>query len=419
MVGRQCKLEKYTKKKVDALTIRSEIIAYASPDSTFAVTKRLFDGAKKSILIGIYDFTAAHVKELVLNAMGRGVKVELMLDIDSQAERQLFDDLKRHGCDATPAPSCAGSVHYFASSHEKVIVIDGLWTLVQSGNYSNNSCPFNIQDGADPANFVPGNRDMGIAIESKELADFFTRILKSDIALERAGASLSEPPHAEIDTSFATAAPKKVPPLVKSKSFRLSNALKATPILSPDNYMDVIPGVLAGAKKSILIEQQYIRGAQPEVQKLLGSIRSAREATPSLDVRIILAKPLGNQADVAKGLKEIADLKQFGLVVGKNIRLLNPNEYVHCHNKLILIDGETVLVSSQNWSDSALVKNREAGLLLKLPALTKYYGDMFEKDWASGLKRLEDAQPALIESSTMLNSGRRMVRLELGDFVEV
>jgi len=50
--GRNCKLRPYTKKPIPSTAISSEVIAYTSPDSTFAVTKRMFDGAKKSILIG-------------------------------------------------------------------------------------------------------------------------------------------------------------------------------------------------------------------------------------------------------------------------------------------------------------------------------------------------------------------------------
>jgi CMP-2-keto-3-deoxyoctulosonic acid synthetase len=62
MVSRGCKLEDYDKVKVPAVDVDQEIIAYCSPDSTFAVTKRLFDDAKKSILIGIYDFSAEFIK---------------------------------------------------------------------------------------------------------------------------------------------------------------------------------------------------------------------------------------------------------------------------------------------------------------------------------------------------------------------
>src|SRR5687768_9311482 len=90
MVGRQCRLEPYTPiPRIAPHQIDGEMTAYASPDSTYAVTKQLFDAARKSILIGIYDFAADYMKEALLQAMSRGVKVALMLDIDSDKEKGL------------------------------------------------------------------------------------------------------------------------------------------------------------------------------------------------------------------------------------------------------------------------------------------------------------------------------------------
>src|SRR5262249_22279136 len=104
LVPRGCKLKRYTKQPVQPFKVDGEIIRYDSPDSTLAVTKRLFDAATKSILVGIYDFTADYMKELLLHAMERGVKVSLMLDIDSKEEQELFDDLAEHGATCVPAP---------------------------------------------------------------------------------------------------------------------------------------------------------------------------------------------------------------------------------------------------------------------------------------------------------------------------
>src|SRR5262245_39947515 len=106
LVPRNCRLETYTPIEVPPVRISSDVIAYTSPDSTFAVTKRLLDQARTSILIGIYDFTAAHVKNLIEKALARGVKVELMLDIDGQSEERVFKDLELLGADCTPAPAC-------------------------------------------------------------------------------------------------------------------------------------------------------------------------------------------------------------------------------------------------------------------------------------------------------------------------
>ena len=252
LVGRNCHLERYTKVKVPDVDVDEEIIAYCSPNSTYAVTKRLFDDAQKTILIGIYDFSADYIKELLLDALKRGVKIKLMLDIDSKDEQELFDDLNDAGVDGVPAPSCASHrVHFFSSSHEKVIVVDGEWSLVQSGNYSENSIPLNVKDGGDRQHFRTGNRDTGLAIHSKKLAKFFSTILESDMAFEINGPEALAQVAQAADAFLIERAPTKVPDtLFPSKTFKLTKALNIQPVLSPDNYMDVVPDKLRAAKES-------------------------------------------------------------------------------------------------------------------------------------------------------------------------
>ena len=128
-VPRGCKLLDYSPnriKNIKPVDTSGEFIAYASPDSTYAVTKKLMDAAKKSIQIGIYDFTADYMKEILLNARQRGVKVTLMLDVDGDTEQELLDELKKFGCKTVTAPSCATQHKkpFFRSSHEKFIIID-------------------------------------------------------------------------------------------------------------------------------------------------------------------------------------------------------------------------------------------------------------------------------------------------------
>ena len=422
MVGRNCVLSEYKKIPVPEFRIHGEFITYSSPDSTYAVTKQLIEAGQKSIIIGMYDFTAGYMKELLLKAMQRGVKVSLMLDLDGRSgETEIYEELVRYGCEGVPAPSCASEhANYFASSHEKVIVIDDTWTLVQSGNYSDNSIPQN-EDGGDRDNFVPGNRDMGVAINWKPLAALFEKVLRGDMKLER-DASLGEAAPsgmAELEEiELIEAAPLEPPvKLFPSRRFKPNKPVKVTPILSPDNYMSVIPDFLASATKSIYIEQQYIRGQQEAIGRLLEKIRKAMGRTPDLDVRIILAKPFpGSRFD--KEAKAIKDLKQqFGLKLGENIRILNPKHFVHCHNKLIIVDEQAVLVSSQNWSDSAVLKNREAGLLLEYPEMARQYAAIFKTDWDTGLKTLRKGRAEHLGPEAFGLGGT--VKLNWGDYAEV
>lgn len=422
LVPRNCRLKPYKKlATIPVFSIKDEFIAYASPDSTYAVTRRLFDAAQDEIVIGIYDFSADYMKDLVLSTMQRGIKVSLMLDIDNDAEKTLFDELRRFGCDGVPAPSCASkNVSYFPSAHEKVIVIDGTWTLVQSGNYSTNSIPFNEKDGGDPKHFVKGNRDMGIAIKSKPLAAFFTKLLKSDMKLERD----AEQTEALASFNFKNvpdlveAVPKSLPAtLFPSKTFQPSQAIKVTPVLTPDNYMDVIPAFIESAKHSILIENQYIRSSQPNVARLLQAIKNARAKNPALDVRIVLGK-LFSQKDVPKERLNIMDLeKTFGLTLGQNIRYINTNEFVHCHNKVIIVDNQSVLVSSQNWSDTGVGTNREAGLLLEYPEVAQYYSRIFESDWSTALHQIPVPHTHTITLEAVVSGN--FVRVSAADYQDV
>src|SRR5439155_16709843 len=86
-------------------------------------------------------------------------------------------------------------------------------------------------------------RDMGVAVQSKALAVFFDKVLRRDMALERAGAGVSGLiPVAAPEADLVAAAPSKLPPLVAWKTFTPTRLVSVIPVLSPDNYMDVVPG---------------------------------------------------------------------------------------------------------------------------------------------------------------------------------
>lgn len=105
LVPRQCHLRHYEKIKVPSFELADDFIASASPESTYAVTKKLMEAASESILIGIYDFTAKHMQETLVAAMQRGVKVSLMLDLDQRkGEPELWNELLQEGIEGVPAP---------------------------------------------------------------------------------------------------------------------------------------------------------------------------------------------------------------------------------------------------------------------------------------------------------------------------
>lgn len=375
--------------------VAGAVMAYASPDSTYVVTRRLVDAAQRSIVIGIYDFSAVYMKEHLKRAMRRGVSVSLMLDTNPADDQTLFRELTELGAHCVKAPSrSAGSRNaYFGNAHEKIIVVDGEIVMIQSGNWSENSIPFNEGDGSviGTTPFELGNRDMGLALQSTALANLFTQVVARDMRLSEGlapeaaaaaapAAAAAAPAGPSAGDTFFEAAPIRRPDrLFASLTVQPSQPIRVTPVLTPENFHPTILALLGRARRSIRIEQQYIRGHQPAVAALLQAIATSRQDNPELDVRIIVSPKYLEGPDRVRFLDA---MKAFDLAFDENYRFLSLDHFVHCHNKLIVVDDDTVLLGSQNWSTTGLLTNREASLLVEHPGIAAYFARIFDADWA-------------------------------------
>ncbi len=55
---------------------------------------------------------------------------------------------------------------------------------------------------------------------------------------------------------------------------------------------------------------------------------------------------------------------------------------LYIHAKMIVVDGHTVFLGSENFSDTSLNKNRELGLVLNAPQIIDGVQGIFDADWA-------------------------------------
>jgi phosphatidylserine/phosphatidylglycerophosphate/cardiolipin synthase-like enzyme len=53
------------------------------------------------------------------------------------------------------------------------------------------------------------------------------------------------------------------------------------------------------------------------------------------------------------------------------------------HNKGIVVDSEVAMVSSQNWSSAGVLRNRDAGVIIRNEEVAKYFEAIFLDDWAN------------------------------------
>ena len=89
----------------------------------------------------------------------------------------------------------------------------------------------------------------------------------------------------------------------------------------------------------------------------------------------------------AQGLSPIqarvADVKAMGV------------DYIH--NKGVIVDGVRTLISSINWDANAVLKNREAAVVIDSPDVGAYYSKIFDGDWtASGGSAARRAESPIV-----------------------
>jgi phosphatidylserine/phosphatidylglycerophosphate/cardiolipin synthase-like enzyme len=74
----------------------------------------------------------------------------------------------------------------------------------------------------------------------------------------------------------------------------------------------------------------------------------------------------------------LEQLQAAGLDVATSARIQN-----NVHNKGIIVDGASVLISSQNWSSAGTLHNRDAGVIIENVKVAEYYEQLFQHDWTT------------------------------------
>ena len=147
--------------------------------------------------------------------------------------------------------------------------------------------------------------------------------------------------------------------------------MKIQPVLTPDNYANVILQLIDSATRTLYMQIPYITPSdKPEGVILAGLIEAvAKKVRAGVDVRLILsafAKP-GN----------LEQLQAAGIDASL-VRIQN-----NLHNKGIVVDSSAVAVGSQNWSPPGVTTNRDASLVIFNAEAAQYWEAIFLHDWTS------------------------------------
>ncbi|MFN0007229.1 MAG: phospholipase D-like domain-containing protein [Planctomycetota bacterium] len=387
--------------RLSPVTDQMRIVLHVSPETGWPVLKEFLAQEEfNQFTVGMYHMTAPHIVQAIKDIAGRrGSRMTLSLDrqrgeaakpddtdgatkVNDIAERETLRELERiGGARFKWAPASLGAQGLFPSAyHIKVAVWDDRTFWLSSGNWqSSNQAPINarVEDVTweDVADY---NREWHAIVEHAGLAATFRNHLEQDYRDNAAAAGLEGAPSPSFDVLVPIQfleRPRRPPQFQAFKPLELNDRLKVQPLLTPDNYPEVIVGLISGARRRVLIQNQSFAiwkdpSTMPEhFVEILNAIKRQQKA--GLDVRVIFRSIMGNQREVLRRMKE------FGLKAdARHVR-----HFDTCHTKGFVIDDDVVVLGSQNLTAAGTGPNRDASLVIWDKRANKYFADLFEYDW--------------------------------------
>lgn len=384
---------------LDPVTADMKLVLHVSPEAGWReLSKFLASGDGDSLTIGMYNFTAPHIIDAVRAAVKtHGRDTILTLDRksddigtgnkkDDWPEEKVMKALKRDAgthFDWTPA-SVSGPGRLFATSyHIKVAVFgkdetaNSFW--LSSGNWaSSNQAPFDDTDhpleDLTWSDVKTYDRDWHAVVQCEPLATTFRNHLKQDFAdcraLEGEEAAAALAPELVVPEDYFLEAPRAVRAYKPFAPKVIERRITVQPVLTPDNYPEVVVPLIKSAQDSVLFINQSFDVKEempPHYQTLLETLLDRQQKIR--DVRIIFRSGFGKERDTFRNAVE------FGFDKDK-LRFFST-----CHTKGIVVDRKKVLLGSQNWTGSGTKFNRDASLLIEDEEAAKYFAEIFEFDW--------------------------------------
>lgn len=149
-------------------------------------------------------------------------------------------------------------------------------------------------------------------------------------------------------------------------------------LLPDEKYIVAVSRLIASANKSVHVVM-YVAKYDPKqsaekdpANMLLELLASAKRK--GLDVRVVVD-------DVTK--QSYPETIEF--LKSRNVPVrLDPKAGVTTHAKVVIVDGEWVVIGSHNWTQSALSSNREYSVLVRSSEIATKVEEYFEELWSSG-----------------------------------
>jgi hypothetical protein len=401
------------------------ITTAVSPDCGLNALDQFLAATQNSLVIGMYDFTSGHILEKFEKVLTGRHKLQMVLDNPAlnhtadqsdleteQTLQQVLNSRFQFEWALARNDRHAKAWVFPSAYHIKVIVRDGGAVWLSSGNLNNSNEP---DLDAPPRT---EDRDWHVVVENQSLAKTFSAFIQNDFAIAsqhqadppdevqsaiaRAGVKLAQNANPPPTALAASGAPAVTPrQQVRPKTFQDAQ-VKITPLLTPDSLPGTTDGLYVSrmielfnsAKKSLDIQLQYVEVPKDDISGDLKNLLLAVKALADkgeVKVRVLQSLQFGEKW--AEQMRSMPDIDLTSVMkLQRNV-----------HNKGFVIDSQTVVVSSQNWSQAGVRENRDAGLIIESAPIAQYFENIFAADWAK-LEPFDPSAAAAKQRSNKRNS---------------
>lgn len=380
------------------ITFSGEVKTFVSPDCSFKAIVDEIRKANESIYFNIYEFTNPFLCNELVAALRRNVSVNIFVEASpiggmDDREKFILNRISSHGGNIRLIVNDNENDVYarYIFDHAKYLLIDNKTVIVESCNWAKTGIP------PDP---TFGNREWGIIVRDSDVAKQYLEVFLDDYNPQRCDSysfdemDFSVPPDLYMDESIFKGSYE---PQFESKTF--SGNFSATPVFSPDTSEEAICGMIESANESIYIEQMYIyknwsKTISPFVERLIN------KSEQGLDVKVILNYNPYYGATNEKCNQTKRYLESYGIEV--KFVFTNWSYFTNVHNKGMIVDNKSVLISSINWNEDSVTLNREAGIIINNEDVARYYADVFFYDW--NLSSLQSQKQEAVSSVSYKNT---------------
>ena len=161
-------------------------------------------------------------------------------------------------------------------------------------------------------------------------------------------------------------------------SISYSGDFSVTPVFSPDTSYSAICDMIDSANESIYIEQLYIyRDWEDQINPFI--LHLVNKSIQDVDIKVIMNYNPGFKASNDKCNLTKIYLEENGIEV--KFIYSNWSYFSNVHNKGMIVDNSSVLISSINWNENSVTRNRETGIIIHNKEIACYYAEVFFYDW--------------------------------------